>query len=179
MEMPGRRPVSEAPLIDGFWMRLAALDRAPKAYATFAETYGFLRHEREEDVEDWTALASLLARLAEPWGPGSKEQDELPAPPPSLVLEYARHYHVPELGRLVLALDVIPTVDATGLGFRPVNLAGFIALQAIETVTASVLPSFHRCRWCRSWYVRGRSDQSFCIPPHRFLAHKHGDKETS
>jgi hypothetical protein len=172
----GRRSASEAPLIAGFWMRLAALEREPLAYAGFAGTYGFLRGEGE-DIGDWAALTRLLAHLAEPWRPDQQGREELSAPPPGAALELARQHHAPELGRLLLARDVIPTVGDTGLGFRPVTLAGFIGLQAIAAVAAPEPRGFHRCRWCHQWYVRSRSDQLFCVPAHRFLAHKHGDKE--
>jgi hypothetical protein len=165
----GPSPIpSEAPLIPGFWMRAARVRQDVRAWRSFACLYGLLRREGE-GTADWWALMLLLAEVAKPWGPAARGQSQLPPPSPGEPLLRAR-LAAKELGRQALDCgDLLPEASTEGLVFRPVTLAGMIAMQAIHAVLA--LPGYRRCRWCGDWYEPARTDQSFCIPRHRFNAH--------
>ena len=175
---PGARiAASEAPEINGFWMRIAGLDPEPEEIRGFAERYGFLRHEGE-GVALWQDVIGGLAEMAAPWGkPGDPSLTEMLAPEPETKPELiaAREGGATPLSRRhhVIVVDVAP-LGATTRSHTVETMYDFAFMQALDA--RQTLPSFRRCLWCKGWFAVGRSDQQYCLPKHRSLAHYHETK---
>jgi hypothetical protein len=167
---------SEAPDIPGFWMRLATSKPGARDARFLAARYGFLRAEGES-VADWQVMIGMLERIAQPWTVATdKRHGTMPAPaiPSQLHLRAQGHAYVLR-ERALAAGDVVLESGTTGWRIGARTLAGFLVIQATAAL-AEPLP-FRLCAYCGRWFAVGRSDQTYCIPRHRWQAHNQQRRE--
>jgi hypothetical protein len=171
--MGGHERRSEAPRLDGLWLRLATLPATPESIVAAAETHGFLRHSGEF-MDEWVGLLAHLRTLA-----GSWDGDPADLSRPELRYAFGPGYHhraeeaIVDLAELGLRRQDVATVIAD-LRYEtvPRTLFGFLVLQTSDALVEK--SAYRRCVHCAGWFLLRRSDQLYCSASHKALHHKKG-----
>jgi hypothetical protein len=173
-----RGQLSDASGIDGCWMRFAETEPSESAILALANAYGLLRAPNEL-ISTWVALINGLSELGRPWTypfveTKPREVDIMMAPAVGeAALVHTAQAHARLLRQHALRSGDV-AIEAGDLNFEPVprNLAGYLVVTANNDLNASPQPRFKRCAYCHGWYSRGRADQRFCMPKHRYAFSK-------